>query len=1253
VYSNRLLLFCIRVIPVVTGLLVFFATYQVSLAQTFLNGDFENNSAIGDQINLTNAGYNAQMSNSTAFGTYGDMDIITSAVYTGGPQSGCWFVAFTGGGTDMISLQLSSNLIAGNSYTISFWDKADGGFTPMPFEIGVSTTPATFGSLVYTAPVAATVGVWTQRTFTFTSPITALYVTVSTQGVLGNWSQVDNFQMNGGPPGSSFLGPDTTVCVSPFTIDAGYPGSTYSWSTGATTQSINVTSSNDYSVTVNLPSGCATLIDTINVTFSSPVNVNLGNDTSMCTGQLLLLDVTTSGATYQWQNGATTSSITVNTTGLYWVDVTLNGCSDIDSINVSFTACGSTPASFAMPDTVCVGELVNIINNTVGGTTFNWSFDITTLNSTVNNTTVGNPGGQLVTPTYGDVVFDGTNYFMFISNYFSGDLIRWDFGSSLLNVPVATNLGIFGGILPPELEGIQIEIDGGIWYGYAVGGGANPVADRLVRLNFGASLSNVPTATNLGNISSAMNWPHQLEIFKDGTTWYGVTVNRTSNVMTIFDFGTTLANIPTASNTGVVGGMSSPINFALIKDYATNTWYGLVCNPVNSNLSFLTFGATINNAPIGLNIGNPGNLLNGPRAITLTTDCDELVGYVANENGGNLVKLSFSGGIGGVITPTNLGTFGGVLSNTHYMAPCWINGNFNVMSVNAGNSTVQRLEFFTSPVVPIPPSNLQTPPAFSFSSPGTYTVQLLVDEGMATQSYACQDITAIQLDFVDLGLDTTICTGQSLILDAGNPGASFIWSNASTTQTISVTNPGTYFVNVTIGGCSSADTITVSFVAPPVVNLGNDTILCVGQTLILNAGNLGSTYLWSTGATTQSINITSAGNFWVDVANFGCTVSDTINVSFVNSNFVNLGNDTTLCIGNTLILDVGVSGATYSWSTGAITQTISVSNAGTYSVTANDNGCIDGDTIVITTTPSPTVNLGADTVACNGTSITLDAGNAGMNYNWSNTLTTQQIQVSTSGNYSVTVTNLSGCTGTDAITVSFVNPPVVNLGNDTLLCVGEIMILDAGNSGASYNWNTGASTQTILVNYPDNNYWVEVDAVGCMTVDYIFITYNIPPVISLPGDTTICEGQTFVLTPGSGTGWTYQWSTNDQTSSITVVDPGTYSVTVSDPNGCTISDEMIIDDECEGIIFVPDAFTPNGDFLNEILFVRSNDVSEIIFLIFDRWGNKIFESASLSDGWDGTYLGKPMNPGVYVYMVKATFTSGNIIEKKGDVTLIR
>jgi hypothetical protein len=99
----------------------------------------------------------------------------------------------------------------------------------------------------------------------------------------------------------------------------------------------------------------------------------------------------------------------------------------------------------------------------------------------------------------------------------------------------------------------------------------------------------------------------------------------------------------------------------------------------------------------------------------LTTDCDELVGYVANENSANLVKLSFAGGIGGSITPSNLGTFGGVLSNTHYMAPCWINGNFNVMSVNAGNSSVQRLEFFQSPVIPVPPSNLQTPPPFSFS----------------------------------------------------------------------------------------------------------------------------------------------------------------------------------------------------------------------------------------------------------------------------------------------------------------------------------------------------------------------------------------------------------------------------------------------------------------------------------------------------------------------------------------------------------
>src|SRR3990172_1724576 len=123
-------------------------------SQAFLNGSFEINTAGTDQINISNAAYNGFMANSVAFGTFGDMDIITSATYCGLAQDKCWYVAFTGSGTDAITMQLSAPLVTGNSYTISFFDKGCWGTystSGPPVQIGLSTIPGATGTVIYNA----------------------------------------------------------------------------------------------------------------------------------------------------------------------------------------------------------------------------------------------------------------------------------------------------------------------------------------------------------------------------------------------------------------------------------------------------------------------------------------------------------------------------------------------------------------------------------------------------------------------------------------------------------------------------------------------------------------------------------------------------------------------------------------------------------------------------------------------------------------------------------------------------------------------------------------------------------------------------------------------------------------------------------------------------------------------------------------------------------------------------------------------
>ncbi|MEI6124094.1 MAG: hypothetical protein WCQ95_10770 [Bacteroidota bacterium] len=189
------LLICLAVATSIVGFI------PLAQAQTLLNGDFEKtSSSFGtDQINLSNVAFNGLMTNTFAYGTYGDMDIINSATYSGAAQNGSWFVAFTGGGTDAISMELSWELVVGKNYTITFWDKACASFAPQPFQIGVSMAKDTFGTAVYTAEMPV-VGIWTQRSFSFVAPLKAKYITVQLAGEydIMKWAQADNFTITSG-----------------------------------------------------------------------------------------------------------------------------------------------------------------------------------------------------------------------------------------------------------------------------------------------------------------------------------------------------------------------------------------------------------------------------------------------------------------------------------------------------------------------------------------------------------------------------------------------------------------------------------------------------------------------------------------------------------------------------------------------------------------------------------------------------------------------------------------------------------------------------------------------------------------------------------------------------------------------------------------------------------------------------------------------------------------------------------------------
>lgn len=438
---------------------------------------------------------------------------------------------------------------------------------------------------------------------------------------------------------------------------------------------------------------------------------------------------------------------------------------------------------------------------------------------------------------------------------------------------------------------------------------------------------------------------------------------------------------------------------------------------------------------------------------------------------------------------------------------------------------------------------------------------------------------------INLGNDTSLCNGGNVLLDATTAGATYLWQDNSTSPTFNVTTTGTYYVEVTNNCGVAYDTININFTPGPVINLGNDTSLCIGDILLLDATTAGATYLWQDNSTNPTFNVATAGTYWVTVSlGAGCTGTDSIDVTYGNTVTVNLGNDTNLCAGNNFLINGTTPGATYLWQDNSTNPTFNATISGTYWVQVTNNCGVDVDSVDITFTPAPVISLGNDTTLCNGEIINYDVSTPGASYQWQDNSTSPTFNVSSAGTYWVNVT-VNGCSDADTATISYLNLSFAQLPADTTLCDGETMLLDATSSMANYIWH-------------DN-------------------------------------------------------STN---ASFTVDSLGTYWVRITNACG-TITDSIEVDyKNCDCSIYVPNAFTPNVDEHNQQFYPQSNcSMREYRFSIHDRWGREIFATTDPLDKWDGTINGTPVQLGVYVYRITYQFDILHFIPQTiiGHVNLLR
>lgn len=556
---------------------------------------------------------------------------------------------------------------------------------------------------------------------------------------------------------------------------------------------------------------------------------------------------------------------------------------------------------------------------------------------------------------------------------------------------------------------------------------------------------------------------------------------------------------------------------------------------------------------------------------------------------------------------------------------------------------------------------------------------IIVKDGLLYKLPACYQVSfcgSIKLS----PSSNIVCLSQSVTLIAHRNtgcGSTVFWK-FDTTSTSAIVQSNDTTINIrfkaqwsgyiygSIMGCNTiTDSVFISVVqAPTILSLGSDTSICPNNTIKLNAHAGYAVYKWQDGSTDSIFLVKHPGRYFVQATDAcGGNFDDTILVIAQIPVPITIGPDRIKCNNDTVHLDVPTGFLNYQWS-----PNYNINLANTFSAIVNPLvdtayfiraeqplGCFSFDTVNITVLHSPLINLGNDTSLCAGQTLTLNAGIGFANYNWGSGPSSPTISVYMSGTYNIVGTSPNGCRSYDTLSVLYVNAlPIVTLDHNENLCAGNERILDAGLF-SFYHWQDGSTART-FTEFGLGRYYVNVtDENGCHGSDTTVIAYILPiPKGFLFGDTSICSYQTITLQPLKNYA-SYLWNTGSLSQSIPISKPGIYWLQVNDNNGCLGRDSItVVQKQCMTGLFVPTGFTPNGDSKNDKLrALLFGEIQSFDFVVYNRYGQKVFETKINTEGWDGTINGQQQALGLYVWVCKYKLVGQTEIIERGTTILIK
>jgi len=955
----------------------------------------------------------------------------------------------------------------------------------------------------------------------------------------------------------------------------------------------------------------------------------------------------------------------------------------------------SVQANFLAQDTICEDVPLDIQNLTQGASSYYWNFCSGSLDLNPMETII--PSAQFSQPAFSEIVVnDEGEIFVFVVNT-TGSLVRMAYGNSLMNPAVIANLGNAGGVIPPDARGIDVQKDGNSWIGYMLAGsGSN---SRLIKLNFGSSLINPPIATNLGNLGLLLN-AMDIVLALDQSNWYGFVTNAGNNELIRLDFGSTLHNTPVAQSLGNPGGLNFPVGLSLIME--ASEYYLFIANQNANWYSRISFGTTLANTPGG-HVYNSIPHIQSPRGITILRDCGKLYAFVSNTTNNRIVRLDFNNGILSQPTSSLLPVIPSLNSVGSLSDVVRIGDAVSFLCTNENGNNLTRINFNNCTSSSIPSFNGANPPPVTYTEPGIYNISLFVDEGLPTQTVYCKTVVVLESPEADFEFDIDKCNPLTVTFNStfsGGTNPTWTFGDNSSTSAANTTHtyaePGVYDIVFTVENenCITIvnKKIDIRILTENIV-LTTDTTICfgtikqiltapaldfcwfptqylddpnspnpitsttenityyfiaktTGDNLIVNgnfsAGNTGFNseyaFLPGSGVDPGKYNVGSNITAWhPGMAPCGDHTTGTGNMLMVNgagvqgvevwSQTINIQPNTTYAFAawlqhitsvNPARLQFSINGTPIGsifqanntscvwerfyevWYSGAnTTAVISIVNQHTEEW-GNDFALDDilfaplmikRDSVIISV-DKPEINTIADTSICVGSPLILATTGANT-YSWTPpnnlsdpTLANPIATPTSTTEYFVTGTTANGCTAKDSVTVNIFPELPYTITPDTTICSNiPLQLLVTG--GTTYTWSDDPTLSNINIPNPiatpasSNIYYVAIqDENECVIIDSVKVDLRPDPIFTISPNGTICDRDSITISASGGD--VYSWW-----PSLAIIDHLTSSPTVF-PSITTDYIVTITDTVCNNTVDLTTTITVNS--LPEIIAQKSNDI---------------------------------------------------------------